>query len=325
MLRTQGASAMRVLNVSFAVTTAMALAGCGPDTTDYGTSAQSSNVGQSDAEMEFCVDVEWAGQEYAEPGIFLVPVRVNGDLLKMQVDTGADYGGLYGAVADWPDIAFSESESGPSNVDIKSITIAGRPLNPDNMLHYDSNNRGEVSGTIGYDNLRGRIWLIDPNADRFCNLEPDHSLMRTAQFVDTPIRYNKQYLPLEFNGEAIEGVFFDTGSVFSVLLPDLWHLTTDPNTASVDVEVPAWGEMITLNGQGARPGWTMGGQTVPLEIIFREDNPDILRDDRLDVPMKGLFGMSAFPSKAVVLDLRDGKERFGLVPFLPQEPDADSP
>lgn len=243
--------------------------------------------------------------------MFTVPVTVNGKPLRMQVDTGADYGGLYGQVEDWPDAGFVERDDVPAYATSVAMDVGGVTLNTETVLHYESNSISEIAGTIGYDNLRDRIWMIDPRADRFCHIKPGHPALGSLRFVDTPVRFNKQYLPLKFEGEAVDGLFFDTGSVFSLLVPELWERTTDPDGEDMSVEVPSWGEMVRLEGRTAKGGWTLGGELLAIRALIREDDPASLQDARLDQPMQGLLGMSAFDGRTVVLDLREGQERFG--------------
>ena len=71
--------------------------------------------------------------------------------------------------------------------------------------------------------------------------------------------------------------------------------------------------MVEMRGRPLKSDLFVGAARIQAPALFREDNPNALRDDRLGVPVVELSGMSAFDGQDIVLDLRRGQERFGLL------------
>ena len=98
--------------------------------------------------------------------------------------------------------------------------MGGVALNTETVLHYTSNARDSIAGTLGYDPLAGGVYLISQSNKQFCSLDSRDARLGRAAFTDTPVRFNKQYLPLRIGDTVVDGVFFDTGALFSLMQPE---------------------------------------------------------------------------------------------------------
>ncbi|MGB3455220.1 MAG: hypothetical protein WBG08_10770 [Litorimonas sp.] len=262
-----------------------------------------------------CADVTWHGRELAEPGVLTVPVSVGGEIVPMQVDTGADYGGLSGTADDWPGLAFERDEGTQRDVlENGDFSVAGRDLNKTDLALYGGERNEGSAGTIGYENLKGGIWLLSQSSGELCHLDPNDPRMGQASFIDTPIVMNKQMLNISVDGEPLDGFFFDTGALFSTTSSEVWSGLVDPAAESTELEVPSWGNMITIIGKPIKGSLVIGDQTIDDAVIFQDADRSFFGNENTPEGMIGLIGMNAVAGRDIIFDLRDGQERFGVMP-----------
>ena len=261
-----------------------------------------------------CLPIQWGGTDIAEPGVFSVPADVNGERGYMQVDTGAFFSGLYGTRDDWPDLDIKPYVDGPTGyvggrpADWwlgAELRVAGEVVAADPVLHYHTNPKASNLGTIGGQSLLGRIVRIDPVSDSFCFMDANDAALTDVAFV--PMRMENGYMVVGLNadGQDVGEVMFDTGSVLTTVSPDALARLADLSGDPIEVEVSSWGEMIGLRGYPARADLTLGSIPLAATALFEDEAPAL--EGTL-----GTLGMSAFPDRAIILDLREGGLRFGV-------------
>lgn len=270
-----------------------------------------------------CERFEWVQAEgISDKAGILVPARIGGKSARLQLDTGSQSTLLYAGAATQRGLeVHADEKSGrtltrPLDLEVIGTSIAGREL----LVEPDM---GEVdpAGTLGLDLLVGRVSVIDFPGERFCLLDEDdprtRELLAATDFAPAALRDRKLFINATIGDQTLDGIFFDSGSsAFSLVVDlDLWRRLTgrqgseESNTTWV---VPSWGESLTLVGAPALAPMAVGGAAVDRPMVFYQPAaPETFA--QWGFPVQGLIGSVPFLDRIVVLDLRPGAVRFGLM------------
>lgn len=118
-------------------------------------------------------------------------------------------------------------------------------------------------------------------------------------------------------GDTLDGLFFDTGaSVFPLSVDlDLWkRLTgrTGEEPDNVRLSASSWGRQIPIIGAPALGTLRVGSVEIERPIVYHTpEHPEFF--SAWGIGARGLMGSAPFWDGVVVLDLRGGEERFGVV------------
>jgi hypothetical protein len=184
------------------------------------------------------------------------------------------------------------------------------------------NTRTEPAGTIGLDLLVGKVVVLDLAYMRFCMSESDApevpALLDETEFTAAELRDGKLFVEAKLGEEALDGLLFNTGASAFPLQVDLelWQRLTGLNgdeETNTQWEVTTRGASVVFVGAPAL-GQLQIGQTaidVPM-VFFQQDRPSAFAEWPIQV--RGLLGNALFFEVAIVLDLREGSPRFGILP-----------
>lgn len=265
-----------------------------------------------------CSSFEWIHTDEVERAAIVVPVVLDGESYRLQLDTGADYSMVYGDIADqrgWPVI-------GGFPRLVPSAEIGGMSLGPVHMLQNAGMSTDEgIHGTLGLDALVGKLTVIDYPGQRFCVMErgaaTDAVWMETV-WSPAELRNGKLFLPVTLDGEPLDALAFDTGSSASALFVDYepWLAITgaaDSTDATSRWVGTAWGREITVAGRPIEGRLQIGARIVPSE--FASAYTELTDPEDFagwPFPIGGLVGNAGLWDRVVVLDL-GVSTRFGVV------------
>ena len=279
-------------------------------------------VAQASPERPFpdltCTSFDWVHTDEVERVAMVVPVVLDGQPYRLQLDTGADYSMVYGDIADqreWPVIGGFPRLA-------PSAEIGGMSLGPIHILQNASMVPDDESqGTLGLDQLIGHVTVIDYPGQRFCLMErgaaPEAVWMETI-WSPADLRNGKLFLPVTLDGEPLDALAFDTGSSASAVFVDYapWLALTgaaDSTEATTRWVGTSWGETITVAGRPIQGQLQIGARIVPSEAAaaFTTLNDP---EDFAGWPFRigGLVGNAGLWDRVVVLDL-GVVPRFGVV------------
>jgi hypothetical protein len=273
--------------------------------------ASASLVGQSQ-----CVAFTWLPNDKGSPrGGISVPVRINGQTLPLQLDTGANVTSLYG---QFP-IRTGWATKGSETFRARGFDLAGARLDrPEVYLNPDMEEDADLRGTLGLPALMGRIAVIDYPKQRFCLFaEADLPVPLTkAAYVRAMLRNAKFYVPIKTGAFTSDTIVFDTGSSEMPLHVDLaaWKRITRRTTTAAapsTIQGTAWGKPFTLAGAPAAAPVMLGDLPLGTVTVFTNpDAPDSFAD--WPVPTDGVLGNAPLWDGIVILDLT-ARVRFGLI------------
>lgn len=263
-----------------------------------------------------CVHFTWLPNDKGSPrGGIAVPVRINGRMLPLQLDTGANVTSLYG---HYP-IQAGWASKGTEAFRARSMQVAGVSLGrPQVYLNPDMEDDASLRGTLGLPALMGRITVIDYPRQRFCLFaEADlPGSLGKATFVRAMLRNAKFHVPIRTGAFTSDTIVFDTGSSEMPLHVDLanWKRITGravTTAAPSSIRGTAWGKPFTLAGAPAASPVTLGD--IPLGTVNVFTNPNT-PDSFADWPVQtdGVLGNAPLWDGIVILDLT-AKVRFGLI------------
>ncbi len=263
-----------------------------------------------------CVAFTWLPNDTGSPrGGIAVPVRINGETLPLQLDTGANVTSLYGRYPADRGWAAKDAESFRAT----SFTLANAPLDrPQIYLNAQMEDDASVRGTLGLPALMGRIAVIDYPHRRFCLFpEPDlPPALRRATFVRAMLRNAKLHVPVRSGSFASDTMVFDTGSSEMPIHVDLvaWQRLTGRTTtahAPASIRGTAWGKPFALAGAPAAAPVMLGPIALgKVDVFTNPDAPDSFAD--WPVPTDGVLGNAPVWDGIVLLDLT-ANVRFGLI------------
>lgn len=265
-----------------------------------------------------CVAFAWepGPKGEARAGIS-VPVTLNGEALRFQFDTGADFDHLYGdraQTAGW-------AKAGAAWFAPTSLTLGDVALQPARMLAAPDVKVGPdgLAGTLGLAGLLGRVVVLDYPGRRICVFadgEAPAAVMSRARYVPATLRNGKLFVPLKAPGFESDAIVFDTGSSLTPLVVGhaAWRRLT--GLASLEaaprvIEGGAWGKPIRLRGAPVQGGLALGGVDL--------GGADVFAVEGVAEPFagwgfraEGLMGNGALWDGLVVLDLTP-RMRVGLI------------
>jgi hypothetical protein len=244
-----------------------------------------------------------------------IPVKLDGTEGWFQLDTGLDATLVYGNI---PSQRGWETHEGMCHV--PDFQIGSMHFGP-TWLHSrtDSNDEGELIGSLGLDLLVGYLLLIDYPGCRLTLMKPGEAPLWVLQHMTwTPaeLRDAKFFLTVVLGGESVRGIFFDTGaSAFDITVDfDEWvNLTgcSGPDDAVVQWTVRSWGNEVTAVGCPARGPLVIGSARIPNpRIFYLKEQPRLFAD--WPFPATGLVGCAPFWDRIVIMDLGI-RPRFGLL------------
>jgi hypothetical protein len=261
---------------------------------------------------------EWAGAEgVSDKATLKVPVELDGQEYWFQLDTGSDVTMLYGAREaerrGW-------QESKQWFVGVPGVRVGGaRYDSVDIFIKEEMTGGGKTTGTLGLDLLQGKVVVIDFQQRWFCIVQhadmPPEVLERTA-FVPAEVRDNKFFVSIKAGGEALDGVFFDTGSSSFPLVVDrgLWQRLTGKKgrtDATSILNVRSWGKTVPMVGAEMEGALEIGTVRMSRAMVyFWGDQPRFF--EQWPFPATGLLGNALFFDEVVVIDL-GRPTRFGIL------------
>ena len=276
-------------------------------------------LAQADSNTTFaslsCTSFEWLADGSNERAALVVPVVLDGQPYRLQLDTGANHSLVYGTIAQ--DRGWAVVGGGPRLV--PSAEVGGMSLGAFHMgQHAGMTPDDEVQGTLGLDLLFGRITVLDYPGQRFCLMErgeaPEDLWMGTA-WSNAEVRDGKLFVPLTLDGRALDAFAFDTGSSSTALITDYapWQEMTglpDSTAAPKRFSATSWGEVLTALGGPVQGRLQIAGTDVPDAWVYTtQEATDIFSSAPFRIA--GLIGNASLWDRVVVLDL--GVDlRFGL-------------
>lgn len=249
-----------------------------------------------------CSGFTWTGGAVGE-GAIIVPARINGHSVQMQLDTGAETSQTYGNIAT----QFGWAKSGqqfyfPVTLDIANTAIPA----PRTMQNQDMSS-ASIGGTIGLDELLGHVVVIDYPSKRFClfTAETTPPMINDVPGVHGAISHGRFLLPLTARGFHSQRMLFDTGtSLMGVVVggSDWLAITGFISTASgtYKLQLPSWGKTVTLVGADALGNVTLGTLDFPKASAFTMAGS---KGGFYDPTYDGVVGNKLFAKGVVVLDL----------------------
>lgn len=263
-----------------------------------------------------CIAFTWLPNEKGSPrGGISVPVRINGQTLPLQLDTGANVTSLYGAFPIKAGWAVQGSKTFRAN----EFALAGAKVDrPEVYVNADMEEDASLRGTLGLPALMGRIAVIDYPGQRFCLFaEADlPAPLQKATFVRAMLRNAKFHVPISTGTFSSDTVVFDTGSSELPLHVDLaaWERITGRSTTAAapsTIQGTAWGKPFTLAGAPAAAPVMLGGLSFGNVTVFT--NPDAPKSFA-DWPVQtdGVLGNVPVWDGIVILDLT-ARVRFGMI------------
>lgn len=279
--------------------------------TDALTAASASLKGN-----RHCVPFAWLANDKGSPrGGISVPVRINGRLVPMQLDTGANVTSLYGVFP----VAQGWATKGSESFRASTFELAGAMIDrPDIYLNPDMDEDASLRGTLGLPALMGRVAVINYPGQRFCLFDDADvpSSLRQATFVRAMLRNAKFHVPVTTGTFMSDTIVFDTGSSEMPLHVDLaaWKRITG-RTITADapssIQGTAWGKPFTLAGAPAAAPVMLG--KLPLGTVTVYTNPDAPESfSDWPVPTDGVLGNAPVWDGIVILDLT-ARVRFGVI------------
>lgn len=240
-----------------------------------------------------------------------VPISMNGKIYKYQLDTGADEVVLYGKAdrGDWV--------AKHNGVSIPNVEFAGSSFAAIVAYRLPDMPDVDLQGTVGLDLLMGKVFVIDFPMQKICLFSradlPD-ALDAAADWSKAEVRHGKFFIKAEFDGNPLDGIFYDTGSSPSTLIVDypVWQQLTKRNsekTADSSGDAISWGKK--QHYVGAKAGTlTIGTHSfLNCQVDTNTSKPnDFKESDQAE----GLLGNALFMKSIVILDL-GSHAQFGLI------------
>lgn len=248
----------------------------------------------------------------SEKTVMHVPITMNGKAYKYQLDTGADEVIPYGKTEhpDW--VAKHEG------VRIPNVSFAGASFPAIVAYRLPEMSDVDVQGTVGLDLLMGKVFVIDFPAQRVCLFPkadlPD-ALDRAADWSPAEVRHGKFFIRAEFDGQPLDGIFYDTGSSPSTLIVDhsLWERLTKQSAGTKPEssgDAVSWGVKQHYIGGTAKGVLKIGTHTfLNPKVDTNTSKPDDFKESD---QAQGLLGNALFMNSIVILDL-GSHAQFGLI------------
>jgi hypothetical protein len=265
------------------------------------------------------------GSERLERGALLVPVRLDGLTGEhhFQLDLGAGHTMLHERSVREADPSFP-LRSGAMTISGTLAGLEGAIVRVEVLADFAATAvQGipiPVIGTLGLDFFEHRILILDYPGRRFAVLPENAALPENletrATFLPALHRNGKLYVPVEVDGEAQTGIFFDTGaSPFSLVTsPEEWRRLTGlrgDEASNARRTVSSWNTDITLVGSRMLGNVRLGPGMWPRPVIWFTADPR-LRFDAWPATT-GLLGNELLAERfVVVVDVPRG--RIGLAP-----------
>lgn len=264
-----------------------------------------------------CVPFDWVSDDESSPRAAIsVPIKINGKIVRLQLDTGSDATILYGHVADHAGWV----SHGHKSFRATSLMIGSTSIDrPEIYIASDMEEDARLVGTLGLPELMGRITVIDYPRQRFCLFsEADlPAPLKSATYVRADLRHSKFFVPVAFDAFHSDAVVFDTGSSSMPLIVDLdtWKKVTglaDVAHASTAIKGTAWGKQVTMSGAPAVGTMMVGKLGLGKATVFTDgDQPTAYAD--WPFRAAGVLGNASLWNGIVIVDLT-AKVRFGFVP-----------
>ncbi len=156
-----------------------------------------------------CTGFTWTGGTVGE-GAIIVSTRINGELLHMQLDTGAETSQTYGDVAT----QYGWAKSGQQFYFPVTLDIANAAITAPRIMQNPDMSSATIGGTIGLDELLGHVVVIDYPSARFClfTAKTTPPILNDVPGVHGAISRGRFLLPLTARGFHTQRMLFDTGT-----------------------------------------------------------------------------------------------------------------
>ncbi len=248
----------------------------------------------------------------SERSVMHVPIDMNGKTYKYQLDTGADVVIPYG---NSEHDGWAKKHEG---VRIPDVRFAGARFPAIVAYRFPQVSDVDVQGSVGLDLLMGRVFVIDFPAQRICLFSradlPD-ALDTAADWTPAEVRHGKFFITAEFDGQPLDGVFYDTGSSPSTLMVDhpLWERLTkqmDGSGAKTSGDAISWGTKQHYIGAPAKGVLKIGAHSFANPKV--DTNTSKPNDFKESSQAQGSLGNALFMKSIVILDL-GSHAQFGLI------------
>ena len=176
----------------------------------------------------------------------------------------------------------------------------------------------QVSGTLGLDNLVGKVIVLDYPGHRFCIFQPADvpTSLKAATWADAVLRNAKFLLPLSGSGFSSDAMIFDTGASQFPIVVDLenWaKLTRTKQSSGDDVTIRggSWGKTVEWKGRLSPGDLGIGPIKLSRPVIYTQPS-EPTKFASWPVKIDGLIGNASFYDNVVILDLTEWM-RFGVI------------
>jgi hypothetical protein len=292
---------------------------------------------------------EWSGFEWIRAGVggkisekaaIYLRVKISGlaGEYYMQLDTGAPRTMLYGVPykqilqehnALSPEVAEGKSSNRFSTVSF-SGSIGRLGLTDVPVLLYrdygtpiSRKNKYPKIGTIGLDIFREHPLILDFPRRRFAVLGKGDSiplaLEQRATFFEVTVRDGLMFIPVFYDEQQIDNIFYDTGSSIFPLVTtrSIWQKLTGRTGDESDNEhltIFSWGKEVVMTGARMKKSLRVGSRSVGRSMVyFAPPEAENLSFEKSPFKVSGLVGNALFyDDDLVIIDLP--RKRMAILP-----------
>lgn len=165
-------------------------------------------------------------------------------------------------------------------------------------------------GTIGVDFFKNKILVIDYLNERLCIVDSiPSSFATTVNWQDCKFNGGSPLITLNIGGKD-KNLIFDTGSSLFALLTtkDIYNNITE-NTKTDTLNVPSWGNILTVIGRPIKDEVKIGKLVLPKEKAYYFLQQEIEGQFKA-AGIDGLTGNKLFLGNTILIDFKNG--RFGV-------------
>ena len=261
-----------------------------------------------------CSSFEWISEGNSPRAAMRVPISIDGQQYRYQLDTGADVVIAYGS---------GEHKGWVTKKDfiaVRQVQFAGMSISKLPVFRMKDMPDKDIQGTVGLDILVGYTFIIDFPKRRVCLLNradlPD-SLNQGASWTPAEIRNGKLFLDdVVLNGKTLVGVMYDSGTSPDELAVDfpLWKEATGKQSAgdaTTHKYAQMWGQRVEYIGAKATGSLLLAEHTYSNPTLTASPSrPTNFHDNVYGA--SGALGNALFLNSIVILDL-GSHPQFGVV------------
>ena len=267
----------------------------------------------------------------SEKAAIYLPVKVSGIAGEyyMQLDTGASrtmlYGTPYKQILQEQNALSSEVANGKSSSRFSTVSFTGSigrfGLKDVSVLLYEAygapisrKDKYPKIGTIGLDIFRERPLILDFPKQRFAMLgmgvRIPSAFERRARFFDVTVRDGLLFVPVFYDEQPIDNIFYDTGSSIFPLVTNrsLWQRLTGRMGDEPDNEhltISSWGKQVVMTGARMKKSLRVGFVSLAGSMVyFAPPEAKNLSFEQNPIKAVGLVGNALFfDHSTVIIDI----------------------